>query len=107
MKFVNLQDQFTQFHVYRFNLTRAGTQSHYMELLDSDGNINKPVKSINVVDKNFLKHPYWNRTVRISDKLVYLIGGSDTAKNFLQWPAKPPKASISLIGLGPIHSYIN
>lgn len=35
----------------------------------------------------------------LSDRFLYLIGGSDTEKGYLKSPAKPPAVSISLIAL--------
>jgi hypothetical protein len=76
----------TKFHLYRINISSSGNHSYYMNICDvvKDKKCPWMSKSIGISDKSMVYDGgFWPKTVRITDNLVYLIGGSKEALNFL------------------------
>ena len=76
----------TKFHLYRINISSSGNLSYYMNICDVVKEKKCPwvSKSIGISDKSMVYDGgFWPKTVRITDNLVYLIGGTKEALYFL------------------------
>jgi hypothetical protein len=49
---------------------------------------------------------YWPKLVRLSDRLVYLIGGVSKAHQFLEKPKEAPESFLTLVGTNKSTSYV-
>jgi len=98
------------FKAFRLNISSIKTKTYYMETckVSEDGELCEwDSTSIGVNDDIFVTNPFWSKAVSLTDDLLYLIGGSEVAKTFLEKTAKVPKASISLIGLNQHFGYVH
>jgi len=82
---IDVTSPVTNFHIFRINTTKAGKVSYYINACDvTQDEFIWVSKSIGTSDKSMAcNEGFWPKTVRITDKLVYLIGGSKLAINFL------------------------
>jgi hypothetical protein len=101
-----------KFHLYKINTTNSGKVSFYINTCDvtKDKKCTWLSKSIGISDKLMVNDGgYWPKTVRITDSLVYLVGGSKAAINFLKYPDEDelPTHFISLVGLNSTFSFIH
>ena len=55
---------------------------------------------------NFVDNGYWPTSCRISDRLIYLIGGADHQIDFLSYPEEEPETSICLVGLNDSYNFV-
>lgn len=55
---------------------------------------------------NHIDNVYWPKVVPLTDRLFMLIGGSSSAKGFLEFPESIPDTSITFVGSLEAESFV-
>jgi hypothetical protein len=73
IKYVKIESDITNFHIFQ----RTSAKSQYFHLMNVTKNKSWVSKELNLRGSEGIDHAYWPKAVRLNDRLIYLIGGSE------------------------------